>query len=71
MYSINMRASDTWAALKADRLLLWKTEQSKDLILEGDGEGYDGDDDDDEDNDATMTMTRRTLKRLYEVCHAG
>jgi hypothetical protein len=60
-----MQASETCAAINSNRLLLWKTEQTKGLILEGEGGDYDDDD------DATMTMTRRTLKGLGKVCHAG
>ena len=63
-----MEGSDTCAALKSDGLLLWKTEQAKGPILEGDGE------------DMMMmmttmimtimmTMTRPAVKRLCNVCH--
>lgn len=67
-----MEANGTCAALQADGLLLWKRDQAKSLIFEGDGGGYDDHDDDDgDDDDSTMSMTWRTMKRLCKVCHAG
>ena len=67
MYNIDMEASGICAAVQSDRLLLWKKEQAKGLILEGDSGGYDDDDADDED----ATTNGRTVKRLCKVCHAG